>query len=209
MHKKRPVDLWERTKFEALFPFPLVFSRPAMYNHSESTRQSDSGPVRGFLEETFMKKLAAFLAALTGLTAALAIGVHAAEPVDVVNIPEKAVTVDGVIADGEWDGATRMVLNISDTSTWSEFGAGIVGTDGWSQLGHTDDDFTTELAFTVDGEDLYILLTRKDSTLNFASDNYHRPYSSDCALMWFYDTAEYDLDECILVIRPENIKYQK
>ena len=135
-----------------------------------------------------MKKLAAFLAALTGLTAALAIGAHAAEPVDVVNIPEKAVTVDGVIADGEWDGATRMVLNISDTSTWSEFGAGIVGTDGWSQLNHTDDDFTTELAFTVDGEDLYILLTRKDSTLNFASDNYHRPYSSDCALMWFYDT---------------------
>ena len=29
------------------------------------------------------------------------------------------------------------------------------------------------------------------------------------AEMWFYDTAEYDLDECILVIRPENIKYQK
>ncbi len=143
-----------------------------------------------------MKKLAAFLAALTGLTAALAIGAHAAEPVDVVNIPEKAVTVDGVIADGEWDGATRMVLNISDTSTWSEYGAGIVGTDGWSQLGHTDDDFTTELAFTVDGEDLYILLTRKDSTLNFATDNYHRPYSSDCALMWFYDTdyaAQYGL----------------
>ena len=48
-----------------------------------------------------MKTLAAFLAALTGLTAALAIGAHAAEPVDVVNIPEKAVTVDGVISDGE------------------------------------------------------------------------------------------------------------
>ena len=29
------------------------------------------------------------------------------------------------------------------------------------------------------------------------------------AEMWFYDTAEYDLDECILVIRPENIRYQK
>ncbi|MBR4896972.1 MAG: hypothetical protein IKZ41_11115, partial [Clostridia bacterium] len=110
------------------------------------------------------------------------------QPVDVVEIPEKAVTVDGVIADGEWDGATRMVLNISDTSTWTENGAGIVGTDGWSKLGHTDKDFETELAFTVDGEDLYILLTRVDSTLNFASDNYHRPYSSDCALMWFYDT---------------------
>ena len=117
-------------------------------------------------------------------------------PVDVVEIPEKAVTVDGVIADGEWDGATRMLLNISNTSTWTENGAGIVGTDGWSKLGHTDDDFSTELAFTVDGENLYILLTRKDSTLNFASDNYHRPYSSDCALMWFYDPdygAQYGL----------------
>ncbi|MBQ5356251.1 MAG: hypothetical protein IIU08_10325 [Clostridia bacterium] len=111
-----------------------------------------------------------------------------AQPVDVVEIPEKAVTVDGVISDGEWDGATRMVLNISDTSTWTEHGAGIVGTDGWSKLGHTDADFETELAFTVDGEDLYILLTRVDSTLNFASDNFHRPYSSDCALMWFFDT---------------------
>ncbi len=112
------------------------------------------------------------------------------QPVSTVYIPEKTVTVDGVIADGEWDGATRMKLNISDTSTWSENGAGIVGTDGWSKLGHTDDDFTTELAFTVNGDDLYILLTRKDSTLNFASDNYHRPYSSDCALMWFYNTDD-------------------
>ncbi|MBE6723791.1 MAG: hypothetical protein E7576_01135, partial [Ruminococcaceae bacterium] len=111
-----------------------------------------------------------------------------AQPVDVVEIPEKAAAVDGVISDGEWDGATRMILNISDTSTWTENGAGIVGTDGWSKLGHTDEDFETELAFMVDGEDLYILLTRVDSTLNFASDNFHRPYSSDCALMWFFDT---------------------
>ena len=119
-----------------------------------------------------------------------------AQPYDTIEIPQKAVTVDGVIGDGEWDGATRMTLNISDTSTWTENGAGIVGTDGWSKLGHTDDDFSTDLAFTVDGDNLYILLTRKDSTLNFASDNYHRPYSSDCALMWFYDpdyAAQYGL----------------
>lgn len=35
---------------------------------------------------------------------------------------------------------------------------------------------------------MYILMTRKDSTMNFATDNFHTPYASDCGLMWFYDT---------------------
>jgi len=72
-----------------------------------------------------MKKLSIILAALlTGLTA---VSVFAADPVVDCYVPEKAATVDGIVEDGEWDGATKLTLNISDTSTWTEGGAGIVG----------------------------------------------------------------------------------
>lgn len=133
-----------------------------------------------------MKKLSVILAAL--LVGGLAVNAFAAEPVSECYAPEKAATVDGVVSDGEWDGATRLTLNISDTSTWTGGGAGIVGSEGWKTYNHTDDDFTTDLAFMCDGTYIYILMTRKDSTLNFATDNYHTPYASDCGLMWFYDT---------------------
>ncbi len=133
-----------------------------------------------------MKKLSIILAALlTGLTA---VSVFAADPVVDCYVPEKAATVDGIVEDGEWDGATKLTLNISDTSTWTEGGAGIVGSDGYKTYNHTDDDFSTSLSFMCDGTYMYILMTRKDSTMNFATDNFHTPYASDCGLMWFYDT---------------------
>ncbi|MBQ4591862.1 MAG: hypothetical protein IJP32_12120 [Clostridia bacterium] len=136
-----------------------------------------------------MKK---FTLITAGLLAALiaAVPAFAADPVTECMIPEKAAVVDGVISAGEWDAATKLVLNISDTSTWSESGAGIVGTQGWLDLGHTDADFSNELAFMVDDTYVYILCTRTDSTLNFATDNFRTPYASDCSLMWFYDTEE-------------------
>ena len=138
-----------------------------------------------YLEEN-MKKLSIILAALlTGLTA---VSVFAADPVVDCYVPEKAATVDGIVEDGEWDGATKLTLNISDTSTWTEGGAGIVGSDGYKTYNHTDDDFSTSLSFMCDGTYMYILMTRKDSTMNFATDNFHTPYASDCGLMWFYDT---------------------
>ncbi len=116
-----------------------------------------------------MKKLSIILAALlTGLTA---VSVFAADPVVDCYVPEKAATVDGIVEDGEWDGATKLTLNISDTSTWTEGGAGIVGSDGYKTYNHTDDDFSTSLSFMCDGTYMYILMTRKDSTMNFATDN--------------------------------------
>ncbi len=133
-----------------------------------------------------MKKQTIFTTLL--LAGILALGASAAEPVSECYAPERTATIDGVISEGEWDGATRLTLNISDTSTWSTGGAGIVGTTGYQALGHTDDDFSTDLAFMCDEQYVYILMTRKDSTLNFATDNYHTPYASDCGLMWFYDT---------------------
>ena len=141
-------------------------------------------------EEYLMKKLSLIVA---GLLAAMiaAVPAFAADPVTECIIPEKAATIDGVISEGEWDGATKLVLNISDTGAWGEtvgLGAGMVGTNGWSELGHTDADFYNELAFMADENYIYILCTRTDSTLNFATDNYHTPYASDCSLMWFYDT---------------------
>ena len=133
-----------------------------------------------------MKKLSIILAALlTGLTA---VSVFAADPVVDCYVPEKAATIDGIVEVGEWDGATKLTLNISDTSTWTEGGAGIVGSDGYKTYNHTDDDFSTSLSFMCDGTYMYILMTRKDSTMNFATDNFHTPYASDCGLMWFYDT---------------------
>ena len=137
-----------------------------------------------------MKKLTLVTA---GLLAAMiaAVPAFAADPVAECIIPEKAAAIDGVISAGEWDQATKLVLNISDTSAWTEDGAGIVGTDGWSALGHTDADFYNELAFMADETYIYILCTRTDSTLNFATDNFHTPYASDCSLMWFYDTEEF------------------
>ncbi len=132
------------------------------------------------------EKLSIILAALlTGLTA---VSVFAADPVVDCYVPEKAATVDGIVEDGEWDGATKLTLNISDTSTWTGGGAGIVGSDGYKTYNHTDDDFSTSLSFMCDGTYMYILMTRKDSTMNFATDNFHTPYASDCGLMWFYDT---------------------
>lgn len=61
------------------------------------------------------EKLSIILAALlTGLTA---VSVFAADTVLDCYVPEKAATVDGIVEDGEWDGATKLTLNISDTST--------------------------------------------------------------------------------------------
>lgn len=93
-----------------------------------------------------MKKLSIILAALlTGLTA---VSVFAADPVVDCYVPEKAATVDGIVEDGEWDDATKLTLNISDTSTWTGGGAGIVGSDGYKTYNHTDDDFSTSLSFS-------------------------------------------------------------
>ena len=131
-----------------------------------------------------MKKFSIILAGL--LAAAMAIGVTAAEPVTECYAPERAATIDGVVSAGEWDGATKLTLNISDTSEWSGSGAGIVGGTGYAN--HTDADFTTSLSFMFDKDYVYILMTRTDSTLQFTTDNYHTPYASDCGLMWFVDS---------------------
>ena len=143
-----------------------------------------------------MKKFSLILIAVLFISMIAVLPASAVDPVDVCKITEKSADIDGVVSAYEWDDATKLTLNISDTSTWSADGAGIVGTTGYLDLGHTDDDFSTSLSIMADKDYLYLLLTRKDSTLNFATDNFHTPYASDCALMWFYDnntTTEYGL----------------
>lgn len=134
-----------------------------------------------------MKKISMFLS-LVLIATLLTISVSAKAPVTVCNVTEKSATIDGVVSDSEWNDATRLTINISDTSTWTENGAGIVGTEGYKTLNHTDADFSNDLAFMVEGDYLYLLLTRTDTTLNFATDNFRTPYASDCSLMWFYNS---------------------
>lgn len=136
-----------------------------------------------------MKKLGLVLSCILVFAMLAALPVSAADPVTECNVTEKSAAVDGVVSEYEWDDATKLTLNISDTSTWSEVGAGIVGTTGWSDLGHTDADFSNSLSFMAEGDYLYILLERTDTTLTFATDDFRRPYASDCSLMWFYNTS--------------------
>ncbi len=133
-----------------------------------------------------MKKFFALL--LSALL--LATPVLAADPVTEVNVVKKAATIDGVVSAGEWDEATALTLNVSDTNDWSGDGAGIVG--GVIPDGFTDADFCNTVKLMVKDGYLYYLETRQDKTQFFGALDQNKPYTQDGTLIWFYDLNEED-----------------
>ena len=128
-----------------------------------------------------------FAALLTA--AVLAVPSFAADPVDTVNVVNKDAIVDGVVESGEWDDATKLTLNISDTGTWSVGGAGIVG-DPDAAAAHSDSDITNSIRLMIKDGYLYYLEERTDSTPFFGAVDTRKPYTQDSTLIWFINGSK-------------------
>ena len=108
-------------------------------------------------------------------------------PVGEVIVPYKTATVDGVVSEGEWDGATALVLNVEDTRGWYDNGAGIVG-DTSVISSHTNKDFTSSVRLMYADGYLYYLEERTDTTPFYGSSNELRAYCQDSTLFWLYNS---------------------
>ncbi len=154
-----------------------------------------------------MKKALVLLLTLCMVLSAMLINVSAegAEPVTEVELPYKEATVDGYVDEGEWDGATALILNISDTQNWSEHGAGLVGNkDAAVKL--TDDQFTNSIRMMYKDGFLYYLEERIDTTPFYRSNNLTKPYCQDSSLVWFVDRWHTDVTPDSLAVFPRSLK---
>jgi len=142
------------------------------------------------------KTLSSILAILMLLFSIFVIPVNAEEAGDVdysypeteINVPYKDATIDGVVSDGEWDGATELTLNISDTTNWEGQGAGIFpSSERDVAQSHTDEDFTNTIKLMYKDGYLYYLEVRTDSTPYYTSQDERMPYCQDGTLAWFYN----------------------
>ncbi|MCQ2425078.1 MAG: hypothetical protein MJ070_02935 [Lachnospiraceae bacterium] len=154
-----------------------------------------------------MKKALVLLLTLTMVLSAMLISVSAEgkAPVTEVEVPYKEATIDGVVDPGEWDGATALVLNISDTKDWTTPGAGLVGNKD-AALKLTDADFTNSIRLMYKDGYLYYLEERTDTTPFFRSANLTMPYCQDSTLVWFVDRWHTDVTPDSLAVFPRSLK---
>ena len=105
-----------------------------------------------------MKKLLVMLCAL-----AMVFSLASLAAVETVDVVKASATIDGVIGNGEWAGATAWQYKISDLSTSKTAeGLGIQGTGA-----ETCPDLTARISFMIDADYLYILETRSGDTTPF------------------------------------------
>ena len=154
-----------------------------------------------------MKKALLLLLTLVMVLSTMLVGVSAEgkEPVTEVEVPYKEATIDGVVDPGEWDGATALVLNISDTQNWSASGAGLVGNKD-AAIKLTDDQFTNSIRLMYKDGYLYYLEERIDTTPFYRSNNLTKPYCQDSSLVWFVDRWHTDKTPDSLAVFPRSLK---
>lgn len=136
-----------------------------------------------------MKRVTRFIIGLIA-AAVMTVPTLAAPHASVINIPEGTATIDGVISPGEWDNATEIGLYLTETlaAGGNGDGAGVVG--GTPPDEHTNADMTTTVRLKMKDGYLYVLETRKDSTLQFTRDNATMPWASDGSIIFFCKKGE-------------------